>query len=707
MQEGKVILAIDNEESKGNILGRPARIWPGKFDPGKGVDPFREGIPPWACRWLRPPVLREGDEYGPRESRIAGRKAKDRREIMLEWNPFFHPRLRNLKLRTKFTILFLAIFFVPFGVLTFFSLSISEGMIRQNTALHLQNLVEVKETAIEQWIQERIKDGKILVQSREIKSLDPEKIEALLKFKRGLHPAYRELLVVDARGKEVSSLPPQGTSEKEEWFQQAKVKGAYISPPVLPAASKSPVFTVSLPILDENGRFLGVLKELVEMDYVAELIFEPHLGKTGKLLLANLRGEILLHERPSELIRSGISRVPYFEKFSFTPTRTAVYEDPQGNEVLGAWKWVRGLQCYLIAEQDTQEAFQPIRQLTERALILFAISTFGILVVAYWAVGTVTQPIQQLSSTVESFAAGNFDKAMVVDQRDEIGKLIEGFTQMAAKLRKAHGELEGKVRASNTELEKAYYLLKERQEQLIRSEKMAALGQLSAGVAHEIRNPLTSIKIFIQTLEKEIDLDESQREDFRIIKKEIDRLNEIVVRFLHFARPEDPQFQPVNINGLMTDTLNLLLGRIKGHGIRLEVSLSPDLPPVQGDPKQLDQVFLNLLLNAVEAMPGGGILTIQSSVRAVPETEGKVLRIVIRDTGPGIRDQDRPYLFDPFFTTKDGGTGMGLSIAYSIVQKHNGQIEVESKEGRGASFIVSLPLSQEEPWKKSSSSTTT
>jgi signal transduction histidine kinase len=613
--------------------------------------------------------------------------------MTFEMNLFDGRALRNLNLRKKFTILFLAIFFIPFGILTFFSLSMSRGMIKQNTTLHLQNLVEVKETAIEQWIQERIRDGKILTNSREIKSLDPQKIEPLLKFKRGLHPAYGELLVVDAKGKEISSLPSRRTFEKEDWFQQAMAKELYISPPMRPRASENPFFVVSLLIKDGEGRALGVLKELIEMDYVAELIFEPHLGKTGKLLLANLRGELLLHERQSELIRHGISRVPYFEKFQFQPTYTGVYEDPQGNEVLGAWKWISGLECYLIAEQDTQEAFQQIPQLTKRALIIFAISTLVILLVAYWAVGTVTRPIQMLSETVTSFAMGDFQKAMVMDRADEIGKLVEGFTQMAARLKKAHGELEGKVKASNTELEKAYYLLKQRQEQLIRSEKMAALGQLSAGVAHEIRNPLTSIKIFIQALEKEIDPDENQQEDFRIIRKEIDRLNEIVVRFLNFARPEEPQFQPVDIYGLLMDTLNLLMARIKNSGIQLEPSLSPDLPPVQGDPKQLDQVLLNLLLNAIEAMPRGGTLRVRSAVRAVPETQGKVLQLVIQDTGPGIKEQDRAYLFDPFFTTKDGGTGMGLSIAYSIVQKHNGQIEVESKEGQGASFILSLPLS--------------
>jgi len=191
-----------------------------------------------------------------------------------------------------------------------------------------------------------------------------------------------------------------------------------------------------------------------------------------------------------------------------------------------------------------------------------------------------------------------------------------------------------------------------------------------------------------------------QREDFRIIRKEVDRLNEIVVRFLTFARPEEPQLQSVNLYRLVIDALNLLMTTIKNNGIQLEVSLSPGLPTVIGDSKQLEQVLLNLLLNAIEAMPNGGTLGVHSAVKVDSETLEEFLQLVIQDTGSGITEQDRAHLFDPFFTTKEGGTGLGLSIAYAIVQKHNGQIAVESEVGKGTSFLLSLPLSKEEPWRK-------
>jgi two-component system NtrC family sensor kinase len=361
---------------------------------------------------------------------------------------------------------------------------------------------------------------------------------------------------------------------------------------------------------------------------------------------------------------------------------------------------IPGLRCYLIAEQKTDEAFLEINLLVKNATIIFLISTFFILRISYWVIGSATAPIKRLSEAVASFAEGQFGQVVSTKRGDEIGKLVVGFNLMAEKLKKAYADLEGKIDASNKELQIAYQMLIQRQEQLIQSEKMAALGQLSAGIAHEIRNPLTSIKIFIQSLEQESDGEENQKEDFRIILKEIDRINEHITLFLDFARPEEPLFQAMNINELVREPLNLLTAKLKKGGIHPVVSLAEDHPPVEGDRKQLAQVVLNLLLNAVEAMPQGGTLTIASTVTVNPESRQEFLQLIVKDTGPGVSEKDRPHLFDPFFTTKAGGTGLGLSVAYSIIQKHKGRIEVESELGKGASFILSLPVKKEESWNE-------
>jgi signal transduction histidine kinase len=606
-------------------------------------------------------------------------------------------------LRAKLMLLFFIFFFVPYALLTYFSISMSRGMMKKTTMDHLQNLVEVKETSIEQWIKERVGDGKTIAESQEIKSLDPKQIEPFLSLVNHIDRTYLELWILNLKGQIVSGDLSKTSYQKGDWFQRTIEEGTFISRPTLQPQTLQPAIAISFSIKDAKGGPIGVLNKLVDLTYISELISESKLGETGKLFIVDPQGEFVLHDKLVELLKKGTSKVSYFEKIQPKPTYIGVYKDYTGKEVLGSWKWIPNLRCYLIAEQDTKEAFYQIGLLVKKAFIIFIISTLLILGTSYWVIGRVTVPIKGLSETVTSFADGHFWKTVSSSREDEIGKLIAGFNVMAEKLKKAYTKLEGRVEASNKELEIAYQMLKQRQEQLIQSEKMAALGQLSAGIAHEIRNPLTSIKIFIQSLEKEIDLDENQKEDFRIIMKEIDRINENITRFLNFARPEEPLFQAISVSALVKETVNLLAAKLKNSGIRLDISLSDEYPPVAGDSKQLAQVVLNLLLNAVEAMPQGGTLTISSAVKVNPDNRQEFLQLVIKDTGHGIPEKDRPYLFDPFFTTKAGGTGLGLSIVYSIIQKHNGRIEVESDLGKGSSFILSLPIQKERPWRKFSS----
>lgn len=609
-------------------------------------------------------------------------------------------------LRLKFMLLFFIFFLIPYGLLTFFSISMSKEMMEKSTKDHLQNLVEVNETAIEQWLKERIRDGKTIAESREIKSLDPKRIEPFLALIKHFERAYLEIWVLNLKGQIISGggKPLKTSFEKEEWFERALKEDAFISmpAPALEAQSPQPTITISVPIKDAEGHPIGVLKELVALTYISELISESKLGETGKFFIVNPQGKFVLHSRFVELLRAGTVKVSYFEKIRPKEVYTGVYKDYTGNEVLGSWKWIPGLRCYLIAERTTKEAFLEINLLVKNATIIFIISTFFILRISYWVIGSATAPIKRLSEAVVLFANGQFGTVVSTKRGDEIGKLVVGFNIMAEKLKKAYADLEGKIEASNKELEIAYQMLIQRQEQLIQSEKMAALGQLSAGIAHEIRNPLTSIKIFIQSLEKESDLEENQKEDFRIIVKEIDRINEHITLFLNFARPEEPLFQAININELVREPLNLLTAKLKNSGIHPVMSLADDHPPVEGDRKQLAQVVLNLLLNAVEAMPRGGALTICSTVAVNPESRQEFLQLIIKDTGHGVPEKDRPYLFDPFFTTKAGGTGLGLSVAYSIIQKHHGRIEVESELGKGSSFILSLPIQKEKSWIESS-----
>ncbi len=258
---------------------------------------------------------------------------------------------------------------------------------------------------------------------------------------------------------------------------------------------------------------------------------------------------------------------------------------------------------------------------------------------------------------------------------------------MYEELKAFSSQLEERVRKASTRLE-------ETQRQLFQSEKLAALGKLSAGIAHEIRNPLTSIKILIHSLVDEMATDASREKDLAVIETEIERVNKIIRQFLDFARPRPPSLEPMDVRTVLEETLALLNYEMEAQGIRLERNYAPDLPAVPMDREQMKQVFLNLMLNATQAMDREGELTILTALKPNP-AGGKnrsFVEIGIRDTGPGMLEDIKGKIFEPFFSTKEEGIGLGLPIAQRIVEEHRGEIRVESNPGEGTTFYITLPL---------------
>jgi len=282
--------------------------------------------------------------------------------------------------------------------------------------------------------------------------------------------------------------------------------------------------------------------------------------------------------------------------------------------------------------------------------------------------------------------------ASLVTFANQAGLALEN-AKMYEELKSFSEQLEERVRAATEDLRRS-------QEQLIQSGKLAALGQLSAGIAHEIRNPLTSIKILIHSLIDKLDEDEAKRKDILVIENEIERMNQTIKRFLDFARPAEPTFSSTDINQVLGDTILLVSHELREGNVHLRRGFSSDLPDVLADREQLRQVFLNLILNAIQAMPEGGILTITTrllvtgnslSLNTEDQTPNAI-EISFSDTGCGIPSEKVNNIFDPFFTTRDEGMGLGLSITHRIIDNHRGSIKVESREGKKTTFTVIIPL---------------
>ena len=227
-------------------------------------------------------------------------------------------------------------------------------------------------------------------------------------------------------------------------------------------------------------------------------------------------------------------------------------------------------------------------------------------------------------------------------------------------------------------------------EQLVHSEKLASMGQLAAGVAHEINNPLGTVLIYAHMLLRDLPAADPRRSDVLVISEEADRCRRIVSGLLNFARQSKLREEPTDVNGLLRDTLSVVQKQEAFADLRVVTDLSSDLPIVRLDPEQMRQAFIDILENAAEAMPEGGVLTVSTH----PSADGQSVCFVCSDTGCGIPEENLERIFHPFFTTKQigKGTGLGLAIVYGIVKMHRGSISVDSRPGEGARFTIALPL---------------
>jgi len=260
--------------------------------------------------------------------------------------------------------------------------------------------------------------------------------------------------------------------------------------------------------------------------------------------------------------------------------------------------------------------------------------------------------------------------------------------QISQAIENAH--LYKKLEEKIAELKQAYHNLELSQAQLIQSEKMAALGQLAGGAAHELNNPLSAVLGFAQILMTEIPEDSPWRDDLKTIEESAQRCKKIVTSLLSFSRQYQFDFQPVNVSEVVEETVRLCEHQISLTNVKIVKNYAKNLPLINASLPHLQQVFFNIILNAQQAMPEGGTLTIATDYQ-----EPGSIEISFIDTGVGIEKENLNRIFEPFFTTKEvgKGTGLGLSVSQGIVQKHNGSIRVESEgKGKGAKFVVTLPI---------------
>ena len=310
---------------------------------------------------------------------------------------------------------------------------------------------------------------------------------------------------------------------------------------------------------------------------------------------------------------------------------------------------------------------------------LFVISTIAIIAflsitISLVMLKFVRKPLRLMAESISRVENGDLSVRMKYEAQDEIGRLIGSFDSMVDRLD-----------TTRQELEQLHF------QQMERADRLASVGEMAAGIAHEIKNPLTGIAAAISIIKEDFSDSDSRTQILTEVLEQVNRLDKTVNDLLFFGKPTPPEPTYTDINGILQKTLLFAAQHRGGKSVDKRLELCDSLPPVYVDPKQIQQVFLNLMLNALQAMQGQGVLTVRTASVFIEGTQW--ITVVIADTGPGIPAQILDKIFTPFFTTKAQGTGLGLAICHKLIRQHGGYLTVASEDAKGTEFTIRLPAS--------------
>jgi signal transduction histidine kinase len=452
--------------------------------------------------------------------------------------------------------------------------------------------------------------------------------------------------------------------------------------------SSGDYFVTSGPVLDASGELVGVLLvgtqvhsllDGLKSEALADIILQgPDGSLVGTTFSVPEEGPDVIVAPPGQTLEIAGSQ---FREFSLWSREYQAAYSPwlARGQVMGVLGVALPSNFLVTTESTSRDWFS----------VIFSLATVAIIVLGYRLAQNIARPILRLRSMAQSVAQGNLDQSSGLRREDEIGELAEAFDAMTGRLQARAVEaqaLYAEAVERNRQLAEMYDRLQAAQQQLVLSEKLAAVGQLAAGIVHDVKNPLAAIKGMAEEMIEEAASGSGQADALQTIRDNAGRANSIVTDLLVFARQSTPTLLPRDLRESVEGAL-----RLTGFLLRKgRVDVEKDMPKsalAVFDPQQIQQVLINLIQNAVQAMPSGGKLHVGLA------SADDHLVLTVRDSGVGIPPENLPRIFDPFFTTKPEGqgTGMGLSVSYGIIQRHHGQIEVDSQVGSGTTFTIRLP----------------
>jgi signal transduction histidine kinase len=451
-----------------------------------------------------------------------------------------------------------------------------------------------------------------------------------------------------------------------------------------PGRTGPPRIAVSLRL--EANRLL--VAEIVLGDVAARLADLSSMS--GVAYLVDAQGNVISHGRGDATVTADEQRL-WEIGFPRNASWSALVRRADGERWLAAFAPVRRFRWGAIVAQPMHVAFSAADKLRFYTVGWSIVALVAALAVGWLLAKRVTRPVQRLSRAAAAIAAGDYQTPVEASGKDEIADLGRAFAHMTGEVRRRDEEIRGWNKELQRRVEERTDELKRAQDQILRTRRLAALGSLGAGLAHELNNPMTAITGYLAIIKKGLG-DAPNAELITRAQEQAGRVTRVIEELRSFADQERVSHgQRFSLVRPVRAALDLYDERLRAAGIDVRTQLDETAPEAQGDPVQIQQVVAHLVENAINAMPQGGRLDV--SLRSV---DGDALKLRIADTGKGIPATIRERIFDPFFTTKEqaGRVGLGLSVSHSIVEAHHGQIFVESEEGVGAAISVLLPAAK-------------
>jgi len=616
------------------------------------------------------------------------------------------------KLGFKIALPFILVGLLPLFTGILFLFKYTEGLIRDDACNNLGLLAKNTNEEVDRFMCSCVTDMKMLAESEDMENTEIPSDKKLFAMKKiqDYYKRFEDITMIDTKGRVITSTTYnyRGEWRSKKWFLEAIKGNVFVSDAHIILDPYKVVLAISVPLIDENGKIYAALVGQLNMERLWEIVDSITIGNTGFVTIMNDQQYYVAHPNKGMLFRqapfdpekkSGVidssdsdSEMLFYSTKKYAST--VEYESPK-------WR--------IVVAQGKREALSNLSKLKYNVIYVLIICLFLVVLISIFMSRSIVKPIQTLIHGMSRVSDGDLSYKTSVKSRDEIGLLGAAFNDMLMRLNKAHQELQSKtvelhdafnkISLLNVTLEKRVEErtkeLREKQHQLVQAGKLAAIGQLGAGVAHELNNPIAGILGYTQFMLDIVSKENLKIEEVYTFKKYLQhiengsrRCKEIVQNLLQFARKSPEEVVSVNVNNVVEDTLSLIERQLLVNKIEVIKNLAPDIKQVDGNHVQLRQVFTNIIINAQQAMPEGGQLFIST------RNENDSVGIEFKDTGCGIPEEYKDRIFEPFFTTKMDwkGTGLGLSICYDIIKNHNGNIEVDSRLGKGAVFTIILPV---------------